>query len=129
MPSTTRKPAATAAMAGASTFGRRLKGAMGFCHQLGAQEGAEVGIQGRRGRPGQLQQVNDLAVCRILEELLELGIVCHVSPASNSGGNSRRSRSTARWRRSLTAPALLPMIWAISSIFLSSPNLSTIAAR
>ena len=107
----------------------RLEGAMSFRHELGPQVSAEVRVQRRRGRAGQLQQVHDLAVRRVLEELLELGILAHVNPASNSGGNSRRSRSTARWRSSLTAPALLPMIWAISSIFLSSPNLSTMAAR
>src|SRR5207244_4452894 len=108
--------------------GARLERLLGFRHQLGPQVVAEVWVERGRGRPGRLEEVNHLAVGRVGEELFQLGIVHQVNSTS-SCGSSRRSRSTPRWSSSLTAPELFPRITAISSIFRSSPNFNTMAAR
>src|SRR5947207_9915343 len=90
---------------------------------------AEVGVERRSRGPRRFEEVHHFLVGRIGEELVEFFVFHQGVPSSNSGGSSRRSRSTPRWSSSLTAPELLPRIWAISSIFRSSPNFNTMAAR
>src|SRR5207247_10307466 len=109
--------------------GSRSECLPGLGHQLGAQMKAEVGVERRSCGPRRLEEVHHFLVGRIGEEFVEFFVFHQGVPSSNSGGSSRRNRSTPRWSSSLTAPELLPRIWAISSIFRSLPNFSTMAPR
>src|SRR5260370_1843908 len=94
-------------------------------HELASQRRAEGVVEGRVfGHAARPQQRGALLQLCVLQDVVELWIVVHAHSAGLKVRDSSRRRLTPRWMRSLTAPAVLPIATAMSSIFMSSWNLS-----
>src|SRR4029077_20837443 len=98
-------------------------------HQLPAQTGAERVVDRRLGPARRHQHRRQAAQLLVLEGGLELGVVVRAHSTGLRLVASSRRRVTPRWISSFTAPAVLPIATAMSSIFMSSWNLSTSAVR
>src|SRR5258706_7813844 len=96
-------------------------------HQLAPQRRLEGVVEGRIGHTAFAQQVCQSHQLLVLEDVVELGVVLHAHSSGLKLSASSRSRLTPRWMSSLTAPGVLPIATAMSSIFMSSWNLSTSA--
>src|SRR5438067_7769206 len=106
----------------------------GLLHELPAQLGAEGRVGGDLGGLDRGQDRGQAPVLGVGEELVELLEVAAEIPRAHrtrlgAAPTFSRIRVTPRWMSSFTAPGLLPMTAAMSSIFMSSWNLRTIAAR
>src|SRR4029077_12277670 len=96
-------------------------------HQLAPQRRAEGVVERRIGHAAFPQQLRHAQQLLVLQDVVQLGVVVHAHSAGLRLSASSRRRLTPRWMRSLTAPGVLPIATAMSSIFMSSWNLSTSA--